>query len=39
MEDRIDDDRAFLAALECTPERIAREQAEVEARAAEEEDG
>ena len=38
-EDRIDDDRAFLAALECTPERIAREQAEVEARAAEEEDG
>ena len=34
MEDRVDDDREFLAALECTPERIQREQAEVEARAA-----
>lgn len=37
MEDRIDDDRAFLAALQCTPERIAAEQAELDARADEEE--
>ena len=37
MEDRIDDDRAFLAALECTPERIAAEQAELDARAEEDE--
>ena len=35
MADRIDEDRSFLAALECTQERIQREQAEVEARAAE----
>ncbi len=31
MEDRIDDDRAFLAELECTPERIAEEQAALDA--------
>ena len=36
-EERLEDDRAFLAALECTPERIAEEQAELDARAAEEE--
>ena len=35
-EERLEDDRAFLAALECTPERIAEEQAELDARAAEE---
>ena len=38
MADRIDHDREWLAALACTPERIQREQAEVEARAAEEDD-
>ena len=38
MEDRLEDDRAFMAALECTPERIAEEQAELDARAAEEEE-
>ena len=31
MADRLEDDRAFLAALECTPERIAEEQAELDA--------
>ncbi len=31
MEDRLEDDRAFLAALQCTPERIAEEQAELDA--------
>lgn len=30
-EDRIEDDRAFLAALECSPERIAEEQAALDA--------
>ena len=35
MEDRIEDDRAFLSALECSPERVAREQAELDARAEE----
>ena len=34
-EERLEDDRAFLAALECTPERIAQEQAELDARAEE----
>ena len=38
MADRIDGDRDFLAALQCTPERIQREQAEVDARA-DDEDG
>ena len=38
MEDRLEDDREWLAALECTPERIQREQEEIEARAAEEDD-
>lgn len=33
-EDRIADDREVLAALECTPERIATEQAELDARVA-----
>ncbi len=37
-EDRLEDDRAFLAALHCTPERIAEEQAPVDARAAEEDE-
>ena len=36
-EERLEDDRAFIAALECTPERIAEEQGELDARAAEEE--
>ena len=39
MADRLEDDREFLAALECTQERIQREQADVEARAAEESEG
>ncbi len=38
MEDRIDDDRAFLAALQCTPERIGEERAELDAKTAEEEE-
>ena len=37
-EDRLEDDRLFLAALECTPEMIAEQQAEVDARAAEEDE-
>ena len=38
MEDRLDDDRAFLAALECTQEMIAEQQAELDAKALEEEE-
>ena len=36
MEDRIDDDRAFIANLQCTPEMIAEQQAEIAARAEDE---
>ena len=36
MEDRIDDDRAFIANLQCSPEMIAEQQAEIAARAEDE---
>ena len=37
MEDRIDDDRAFLERLHCTPEMIAEQEAEADAKALEKE--